>query len=108
MKKTPYLVLVLVLFCLPVASNAREAVVSGVLMSRMNGMGAPGLTVSLVHPNLGRSMPAISDLYGRYMFYGIPIMPTPYYIEVYWGFQLVYRNMIMVSRPNVEIPPILF
>lgn len=58
-----------------------EAVVSGVLVSRINNMGAPGLTVSLVHPNLGRSMPAISDPYGRYMFYGIPIMSTPYILR---------------------------
>lgn len=88
-------------------SAAGEAVVSGVLISRANNIGAPGLTVSLLHPKLGRSAPAISDSYGRFMFYGIPIMPSPYYLEVYWGTQLIYRNSVMVTTPAVGLPSIL-
>lgn len=84
--------------------SANQAVVQGQIIARSSNLPAPGLTVSLVHPNLGRSAPSVTDVYGRFIFYGIPIMPTPYFIEVYWGYQLIYRSTIFVNNHTVTLP----
>jgi hypothetical protein len=74
--------------------------------ARANNLPAPGLTVPLWHPALGRSAPAVTDAYGRFLFYGTPIMPAPYYIEVYWGYQLIYRATVPVHTVTVTLPPL--
>ncbi len=86
------------------AVNAAQAIVQGQLIARNNNYPAPGLTVSLVHPRLGRSAPAISDGNGTFTFYEIPIMPTQYFIEVYWGGRLIFRNAIFVNNFREWLP----
>jgi len=86
--------------------EANQAVVQGQLISRNTNYPAPGLKVSLIHPQLGRSAPAISDGNGVFTFYGIPLMQTPYFLEVYWGNQLIYRGPIWVNSYRVSLPPL--
>lgn len=62
----------------------------------------PGLTVYLVHPEVGRSNPSITDSSGRFYFYNVPLRNSPYYIEIYWGKDLMYRNSISI-RGNEDI-----
>lgn len=79
-------------------SNAHAgAIVSGRVVNSY-GQPVPGVTVSLFHPNLGRSAPSMSNMYGQYIFYNIPIHPIPYFIEVYWGQRLIYRYKIQVNN----------
>lgn len=109
MKKTASAAIVFSTLCLLLAAPplfADQAVVQGQIIARASNLPAPGLTVSLVHPALGRSAPAVTDAYGRFIFYGIPIMPAPYYIEVYWGYQLIYRATVPVHTVTVTLPPL--
>jgi Carboxypeptidase regulatory-like domain len=76
------------------------------LVTDQNNHGIPGLTVSLVSPSTGRSSPSITDALGRYFFDRIPRVSTPYYIEVYWGRQLFYRNTVPIVG-NIQLPPII-
>lgn len=88
------------------AQSAENLVpVHGILLTQNNGTPLPGLTISLIHPLLGRSAPSISDVYGRFGWAAIPVRPEPYYIEIYWGNNLVYRQPIMVGMP-IALPPI--
>ena len=86
------------------ASN--QASVQGQLISLKNNYPAPGLTVVLIHPNLGRSRPAISDSNGFFTFYDIPLMQTEYYLEVYWGNQLIHRSIVFIHTNWVNLPPL--
>lgn len=67
----------------------------------------PGLTVSLVHPQVGRSNPVFTDTSGRFTFYRVPDAPPPWYLEIYWGRDLLYRRAIAVRSPVLELPPIV-
>jgi|ERR1700730_71493 len=51
-----------------------------------------GVTVSLLHPNFGRSTPVFSQGNGAYFFSNVP--PGQYYIEAYWGNTLLYRGVV--------------
>ena len=102
-------VVLIVLFCLssfPANSEQLQATIVGQLLTRDNNLPAPGLVVSLVHPFLGRSVPTSSDVYGRFTFFGIPLNRDPYYIEVYWGSELIYRQSIFVGQDHINLPPI--
>lgn len=81
-----------------------SAPVQGQVVSRASTP-IPGLAVYLVHPALGRSAPTFTDMYGRFGWTMIPLKSDPYYIEVYWGNRVVYRNTVSVQGPLV-IPPI--
>ena len=81
------------------------APVQGTLLARGTATPAPGLTVFLIHPVLGRSAPSYSDAYGRFGWMAIPLRPEPYYVEVYWGQNLIYRQAVRIAGP-VAIPPI--
>jgi len=88
----------LVYFLIPMHAEAQPRVtISGTVTNKYN-QPVPGVTVSLLHPQLGRSSSSITDSYGRYAIYGIPIHPVPYYIEVYWGSQLIYRSSVRIQR----------
>jgi hypothetical protein len=52
-----------------------------------------GVTVSLVNPTLGRSTPVFSQANGYYFFPNVPAGQN-YYIEAYWGNQLLYRGIV--------------
>ena len=79
--------------------------VNGQLLSRNRGP-VPGVSVSLVHQKLGRSAPSRTDSYGRFGWTAIPVRPEPYYLEMYWGSNLIYRNQLLVQGPLV-LPPIV-
>jgi hypothetical protein len=67
-----------------------------------------GVTVSLVHPVLGRSSPSFSQQNGYYFFNNIPPRQEPYYIEAYWGQELLFRSLIYYRggsiRFNIQLP----
>lgn len=89
-----------------VQAEESTAIVSGQLFAGSNFKPAPGLRVSLAHPKLGRSASASSDEFGRFTLIGIPIDRDPYFIEVYWGNELVYRETIYVTESELLLPPI--
>jgi hypothetical protein len=60
--------------------------------------------VSLIHPALGRSAPAFTDPIGRFGWTAIPLRPEPYFLEVYWGKKLIYRQPVQVRGPLI-LPP---
>ncbi|MGH6754446.1 MAG: carboxypeptidase-like regulatory domain-containing protein [Solimonas sp.] len=77
--------------------------VQGSFCSAQNNQPAPGLTVSLVHPMLGRSAPTFTNQFGQFFIPNVPLRNDPYYLEVYWGQALIYRDMVGVNG-NVMLP----
>jgi len=76
-----------------VCGDARSQIgppIYGQVISQTRGPVA-GVTVSLVHPTLGRSTPVFSQQNGAYFFANVPPGQT-YYIEAYWGNTLLYRG----------------
>lgn len=67
----------------------------------------PGLTVSLAHPRAGRSNPVFTDASGRFTFHRVPDAPPPWYLEIYWGRDLLYRRAVTLRPPALELPPIV-
>jgi hypothetical protein len=92
-------VLLLTAFC-----SALSATVSG-QVARGNGLGVPGCIVSLVNPAIGRSSPSVTDGFGLYSFANVPVAPSPYYLEVYWGQSLLFRTVVSVQG-DVVLPTI--
>jgi len=78
--------------------------VQGQVISNVRGP-VPGLTVSLVHPVLGRSAPSFTDNLGRFGWSAIPVRQEAYFLEVYWGQNLIYRQQIQVGGPT-QLPTI--
>ena len=83
-----------------------QAVVEGQLISMKTNYPAPGLTVVLLHQNLGRSIPVVSNGNGYFIFYNIPLMQTPYYMEIYWGNQLIHRTTVFINNYRISLPPL--
>lgn len=82
------------------SSFAEYTYIQGNLCSQaQNGAPVPGLLISLVHPAIGRSVPVFTDNYGNFLMGNIPTINTPYYLEVYWGQRLIYRNTVLVLGP---------
>jgi hypothetical protein len=79
--------------------------VQGQVISRAQGP-VPGVTAFLIHPILGRSAPTFTDAGGRFGWAAIPIRAEPYFLEVYWGPNLIYREPVQVMRP-MQLPPIV-
>jgi hypothetical protein len=65
----------------------------------------PGLTVSIVNAQAGRSAPSVTDSTGHYYFPNVPISGL-YYLEVYWGRDLLYRTSIQIHG-NFQNSPIV-
>jgi hypothetical protein len=85
---------------------APTALVEGYVIRGYN-QPVPGLTVSMAHPFIGRSSPSITNPTGYYYFVNVPMRTDPYYIEVYWGTQLLFRNTVTVTGPRVTLPNIV-
>jgi hypothetical protein len=66
----------------------------------------PALTVYLVHPSVGRSQPRITDSHGYFAFESVPSVPDAYYLEVYWGKTLMYRQSVRVDA-DIHWPDIV-
>ena len=81
--------------------------VSGVVISNQRGP-LGGVTVSLVHPVVGRSAPSFSAPNGTYYFTGVPPQAQPYFIEAYWGNQLLFRGQVLYQgwpvQFNIPLP----
>src|SRR5882672_5303808 len=80
------------------------APVDGVVLDH-TGTAAPGLTAYLIHPVLGRSAPTLTDAGGHFAWSAIPTRSEPYYLEIYWGANLIYRQQLLVPGP-VRLPPL--
>ena len=87
------------------AGAARAESLEGVIVNDA-WMPIPGLTVFLVHPTVGRSAPKITDLAGQFSFDNVPAILGPYYLEVYWGTEILYRSVVEVHG-QVSLAPIL-
>ena len=94
--------LVLILFD---AASAQVGTVTGVVLNRGN-VPIPGLIMSLVHPVAGRSHPISTDSWGRFFFSNVPLKNDPYYLEIYWGRDLMYRNTVIVNG-NINLGNIM-
>lgn len=100
--------LFLICTLLPLHSRAQQpafAPVQGQILDGRTNSPAPGLMVSLVHPVLGRSAPTFTNGYGQFGWNAIPLRPEPYYLEVYWGPNVIFRQPLQVYGP-VLLPPI--
>ncbi|NQZ30816.1 MAG: hypothetical protein HRU06_06055 [Oceanospirillaceae bacterium] len=83
--------------------NGKSTTVQGGFCSLKNQAPIPGLMVSMVHPQLGRSNPAYTNEYGYFQMFNIPMHKVAYYLEVYWGKRLIFRSQIMVQGP-ISLP----
>ena len=81
-------------------AHGQGVLVSGTVTDHF-GRPVPGVAVSLIHQQFGRSPPAFTDGFGQYSLWNIPPSPLPYFIEVYWGNQLIYRQQLVVAGPLV-------
>jgi hypothetical protein len=79
--------------------------VQGQVLSRSSGGPVPGVSVVLVHQQLGRSALSYTNNLGHFGWSAIPIRPEPYFLEIYWGQQLIYRQPVTVKSPTT-LPPI--
>jgi hypothetical protein len=103
MRDSKILVLVTVLFlvCGTVRAQAPVPPIYGTVFSAQRGAIA-GVTVSLVHPVIGRSAPSFSGPTGAYFFTNIPPQSSPFYIEAYWGSQLLFRGQLSYQGSPVQ------
>src|SRR5213595_993020 len=86
---------------LPVATSAEAETLSGTVVDGSSDP-IPGLTVFLVHPVLGRSYPTATDLGGDFDFTNVPLVTDEYYMEIYWGRDLIFRRPVLV-RGNTSV-----
>lgn len=66
------------------------------------GVPAAGLTVSLVHQEIGRIDPVATDGLGRFVIPRVPVQQAPYYLEIYWGPTIVRRDTVRVDSSAAE------
>jgi hypothetical protein len=101
MRKRAYVVLLIIIIsCIaPALSNAET--LQGIILNENNDP-IPGLTVYLVSAVAGRSAPITTDVYGRFYFTSIPSVQSVYYLEVYWGSTLLYRELVTVGGPFLQ------
>ena len=88
----------------PATSQSRGSV-SGVV-TNSTGHPVPGVAVSLVHQSNGRSAASTTNQSGQFTITNVAPSPMPYYLEVYWGRQLIYRQEVRVDGPvilNVKV-----
>lgn len=85
-------------------AGATAVPVRGQLRSRTRGA-VPGVAAYLVHPVLGRSVPSYTDADGHFGWLAIPVRQEVYYLEMYWGQRLIYRQPVAVRAP-LQLAPI--
>jgi hypothetical protein len=84
-----------------IPAQAPAPPISGYVTSAQFGP-VVGATVSLVHPAIGRSSPAFTGQTGGYFFTNIPPRADPFYIEAYWGNQLLFRGQLYYQGSPVQ------
>ena len=94
------MILVAAIFFAATSTGAlgQGVLVSGTVMNS-TGRAVPGVAVSLIHPNYGRSSAVFTDQLGQYTVRNVPPHPVPYFMEVYWGQRLIYRAQLSVRGP---------
>ena len=99
----PLSVVVASVLATPAAAQVQQASVDGTVVYRATTTepetAIPGVTVYLVNPAVGRSHAEITDLDGRFSFENVPNTPDGqnwYYVEIYWGRDLIYRRAVQV------------
>jgi len=97
--------LCLLLVVQPNQAAAQGGTVSGVVLNSRQAP-IPGCTVYLVHTVVGRSSPYWTNPQGQFSFTSVPLRNDPYYLEIYWGKQLLYRKPVII-RGNVALAPII-
>ena len=106
MKRAIFFITLILFLVLVINASAQVGFVSGEIRTRSN-QPIPGLTVSLVHPVLGRvASTSITDAAGRFFIDNVPVRSDPYYLEIYWGKTLRFRDTVIVNQP-VHLPPII-
>ena len=88
------------------STESPASTVAGRVLYR-SGQPIPGVTVSLVHPTLGRSAPVATDSEGRFSISNVPEARDPFYLEVYWGRTLKYRKAVPVTRATVIVSDVV-
>jgi len=101
MKRTVPIIIVFAILLLTY-ERARADSLRGFIVNE-SGTPIPGLTVSIARPDF-RSQPSITDSSGHYFFANVP-SPGNWYLEVYWGKDLVYRKDTVIKGDSTE-PPI--
>ena len=81
------------------AGSGQSVVVFGEVANQ--GVPAAGLTVSLIHEEVGRIDPVATDGLGRFVIPRVPLQQAAYYLEVYWGPTIVHRDTVRVDRRAV-------
>jgi len=96
------LVVSLFAVCLGMLVRSNSALAQTVQLSgtvtNQTGQPLPGLTISLVHPIVGRSFPVISDPSGHFNFRNISVQQDSYFIEISWGPTLLYRKPLKIQQ----------
>ena len=72
-----------------------------------DGTPVAGLTVYLVHPSLGRSTPILTASDGTFVFLNVPSIADDFYLEIYWGRDLIYWQRVPVHGAYVLPSPIV-
>jgi hypothetical protein len=90
-------------FSLHAQAMQQTAIVSGRVYNEAAPI--PGLTVSIAHPKLGRSVPVVTNSDGHFRVGGVPL-GDDYFLEVYWGSELKYRQPLAVRQTEVVVPSI--
>jgi Carboxypeptidase regulatory-like domain len=93
MRQTIAIIIMALAILLFAYQTARADSLQGVVVNE-SGKGIPGLTVSLARPDF-RTAPSITDSLGHYSFPNI--RAESYYLEVYWGSELLYRKSISIQ-----------
>lgn len=100
-----------------VGVRAQGLAVEGTVVDNRHGDAkpVPGLKVVLVHPSLAHApLPAaITNRTGRFVFASVPPKHEPYYLEIYWGVRLIYRQPVRVGAAvavagRVQLKPVVF
>jgi hypothetical protein len=109
MKKTclTIIVLIAVFVIHATMASAEMGSVQGVILKAPKQEPIPGLTVSLVHPILGRSAPSFTNNFGQFIISSVPPRQEPYYLEIYWGQRLVYRTAVQIKGGPLRLTPII-
>ena len=77
------------------AQQTGYTTLSGAVVDRQ-GHPAPGLSVSLIGPK-GKTNSVTTDKNGRFVFANVAL-DTMYYVEIYWGRDLMYRQPVTLTR----------
>jgi hypothetical protein len=89
---------------------AQGAVLGAIVLEDEDGARTPipGLTVLLTHSvDLRRRTSVFTDALGMFFIYRIPLDPDPYYLDIYWGDDHLYRGRLFMTTTRLTLAPIV-